>query len=80
MDRWKRREYVYLIDGGKERGGSGGKVMRGSGGRGRGEHVEQCQNHRHICCSSRTFPMSFKCFLQSWESVQSCQERRGLGV
>lgn len=54
----------------EERGASGGEVRRGSGGRGRGEHVEQCQNHTHICCSSQMFPISFKCFLQSWESVQ----------
>lgn len=71
----ERGECVYLIDGG-EREGSGGKVRRGSGGRARGEHVEQCQNHRHICCSSRMFPISFKCFLQSCESVPSSQDRR----
>lgn len=47
----------------------------GSGSQGRGEHVEQCQNHRHICCSSRMFPISFKCFLQPCESAQSCQDR-----
>lgn len=77
MDRWKRREYVYLINVGKREGAAGGKVRRGSGGRGRGEHVEQCQNHRHICCSSQMFPISFKCFLQSWESVQRAAKTEG---
>lgn len=62
-----------------ERGGSGGKVRRVSGSWGRGEHVEQSQNHRHICCSSQMFPINLSCFQQpcSSESVLSCQEKRG---
>lgn len=66
---------MCLIDAGKKGGGGAkaGKVRRVSGSWGRGEHVEQCQNHTHICCSSRTFPASLKCFLQPCESVPSCQ-------
>ena len=44
-----------------------------SGSWGRGEHVEQCQNHTHICCSSRMFPISLKRFLQPCERVPGCQ-------
>lgn len=61
---------VSLIDGGirEWRGGCGSRELRRlSGGWGRGEHVEQCQNHRHICCSSRMFSISYKCFLQPCE-------------
>lgn len=74
----ERREYVYLIDAGKREGAAAERWGGFSGGWGRGEHVEQCQNHRHICCSSQMFPISFKCFLQPCESVPSCQDRRGL--
>lgn len=73
VDRWKGREYVCSINAGKREGGSGGKVRRGTGGRGQGEHVERCQNQRHICCSPRMFPVSFNCFLQPCESAQNCQ-------
>lgn len=73
----ERREYVSLIDAGKRDGGGSKEVRRLSGGWGRGEHVEQCQNHRHICCSSRMFSISFKCFLQPCERILSCQDRRG---
>ena len=60
------REEVGGGGGGRRGGGGGGegggakagKVRRVSGSLGRGEHVEQCQNHTHICCSSRTFPIS----------------------
>lgn len=49
----ERREYVSLIDVVGAEAGSVGGV----------ECVERCQNHRHICCSSPAFPLSFKCFL-----------------
>ncbi len=72
-----RRGCVYLIDAETKEGGSGRKVSGVSGSWGRGEHVEQRRNHRHICCSSRMFPMSSKRFLQPCESALSCQEGRG---
>lgn len=53
----ERREYVSLIDVVERGGGSR------AGWRWGGEYVELCQNHRHICCSSPAFPLSFKCFL-----------------
>lgn len=79
----ERRECVSLIDGGmRERGGGrgSGEVRRLSGGWGRGEHVEQCQNHRHICCSSRMFSISYKCFLQPCEERAGLPRRAGVGV
>lgn len=46
-DRWKRWEYVLLINETRQEGkgeGGGGDTGR----RGRGDHVERCQNHKHI--------------------------------
>lgn len=60
----ERREDVSLIDA-AERGGveAGSGGSGGGGGGGGGEFVEQCQNHRHICCSSPPFPPSSPRFL-----------------
>lgn len=56
----ERREDVSLIDA-AERGGRSRVGWRWWWGG--GEFVKQCQNHRHICCSSPTFPPSFQRFL-----------------
>lgn len=73
----ERGDCVYLIDGGR-REGSRGKGEEGAVAVGLGVNMlnTSCQNHRHICCSSRMFPISFKCFLQPCESAMSCQDRR----